>query len=308
MDATKRPRRRRRWVIGVLLVLAAPIVVFVVNGTLLAAGTTPVLAYHPDVTPTDHPNTGEVTIVAYNIAKCFAHEGGISFKSRADVDSRVKKLAAVIRAENPDIVFLSEALTEAGPCRVDQVTGLAIACGMPYTAFGENYNFGVPGMRVVGGNAILSRFPLEEVANIDLAGRRPFYVTGNNRRALFVSAKLDGTNAVLLGALHNDSFDHRNNERQVRQLLDFIGERSCILAGDFNAVPGKASMTLVRESSKFVGEIDGPPSFPADIPDRRIDFVLAPVGWEHVGTKILDTEVSDHRPVIARFRFDTRGR
>ena len=301
MDATKRKRRRRRWVIGVLLVLALPVVLFVVNGTLLAAGTTPVIAQHTDVTPAARANAGEVTMVAYNIAKCFAHEGGVTFKSRADVEARVADLAAVIRAENPDLVFLSEALTEAGPCRVDQVAGLAVACGLPYTAFGENYNFGVPGMRVVGGNAILSRFPLEPVTNIDLAGRRPFYVTGNNRRALFVSAEIGGQ-AVLLGALHNDSFDHRNNERQVRQLLDFIGDRPCVLAGDFNAVPDRASMTLVRESGQFTGEIDGPPSFPADAPDRRIDFALAPVGWEHVETRVLDTVVSDHRSVVSRFR------
>ena len=36
---------------------------------------------------------------------------------------------------------------------------------LQYWAFGENFNFGLPFYRVVGGNAILSRWPIEPVGN-----------------------------------------------------------------------------------------------------------------------------------------------
>ena len=69
-------------------------------------------------------------------------------------------MAKVIREENPDFVFLSEAVRECTPCPVNQLELLAELCGMHAWAFGENYCFGLPLYRIVGGNAILSRFPL----------------------------------------------------------------------------------------------------------------------------------------------------
>jgi endonuclease/exonuclease/phosphatase (EEP) superfamily protein YafD len=88
----------------------------------------------------------------------------------------------------------------------------------------------------------------------------------------------------------------------VRELLAFIGDRPCVLAGDFNAKPTDESIMLVTDSGRFDGAFDGPPTFPADAPDRRIDYVFAPVAWEHVETRVLDTRASDHRPVVATFR------
>jgi endonuclease/exonuclease/phosphatase family metal-dependent hydrolase len=109
---------------------------------------------------------------------------------------------------------------------VDQLDELARGCGLPHRAFGENYNFGLPFCRVVGGNAVLSRTPLEPVGNPSLIGRKPFWETKNSRRALFVQTELRGQ-SVLLGSLHNDSYDRRTNAAQVRQLLDFIAARAC---------------------------------------------------------------------------------
>jgi endonuclease/exonuclease/phosphatase family metal-dependent hydrolase len=242
-----------------------------------------------------------VTVVAYNIAKGFAHRGGLRFDSRAAVEERVRRMAAIVKAERPDLVFLSEALTELAPCPVDQVELFARECGLPHAATGENYNLGLPGVRVVGGNAILSRVPLTPVANIDLAGRRPFWVTKNNRRALFVSAEVGGRE-VLLGALHNDSFDMRNNAAQMRQLLEFIGERPCVLAGDFNNRPGEESIRLVRDSGRFSGSFDGPPTFFEGRRAERLDYVFAPAAWVLLDHRVVADDTSDHRPVVCRFR------
>ncbi|MFO0937517.1 MAG: endonuclease/exonuclease/phosphatase family protein [Gemmataceae bacterium] len=239
-------------------------------------------------------------IVSYNIAKAFAHRDGLEFEHPDKVTQRLQQLAQVIIMTQPDIVCLSEVMTEAGTMPIDQLEFLAKATRLPHVAFGENYNFGIPGYRIVGGNAILSRTPLKPVANISLAGRQPFFVTRNNRRALFAETELHGQ-TVLVGSLHNDSFNPANNEAQIKQIVDFIGDRPCILAGDFNAKPGSPTMKYIDDCKHFSGEINGNGTFPASAPTQRIDYVFAPPTWLYGGTQVLANAASDHRPVISVF-------
>ncbi len=298
------PTRRRWWripLLVLLLLIVLPLLLFTLNGTVLANGERAVVRSHPDVTPTAATDD-TVTVVSYNVAKGFAHKSGFTFDTTENVRARVARMADVVKAENPDLVFLSEVMTDCTPCPVNQLDELARGIGLPHTAFGENYNIGLPFCRVVGGNAILSRTPLEPVANISLSGRKPFWETKNSRRALFVSTEIRGQ-TVLLGSLHNDSYSRANNAVQVREILAFVGDRPCVLAGDFNAKPTEEPMTLLAASGQFTGAFDGPPTFPADAPNQRIDYVFAPAAWEHVGTRVIDEpKASDHRPVAAKFR------
>ncbi|AMV23865.1 Endonuclease/Exonuclease/phosphatase family protein [Gemmata sp. SH-PL17] len=298
--------RRKRRVLWVLAALGSFVLLvvglFALNGLVLADRQTPRMRHFADVhvAPT-RSAPGEVTFISYNIAKGFAHKGGVRFESREFVENKLKRMAEVLRAEQADVVFLSEALTELSACDIDQVAYLARECGLPFVATGENYNLGLPFYRVVGGNAVLSRTPLTPVANFDLAGRQPFWVSKNNRRALFVSAEFGGK-PVLMGALHNDSFDMRNNTVQMQQLLDFIGDRPAILAGDFNNRPKDRSIALVRDSGKFAGEFDGAPSFFEGKRAERLDYILVPAGWELIESRVIPDDTSDHRPVVGRFK------
>src|SRR5262245_61968799 len=300
--------RRKRWVARMVVAFVALVVLFVglfvLNGLALADRQTPRMRHFAEVPIASSKSaTGEVTLVSYNIAKCYAHKGGLKFDSRANVEARLRRIAELIRAEQPDAVFLSEAMTELAPCDVDQVAYLARECGLPYVATGENYNLGVPFVRVVGGNAILSRTPLSPVANFDLAGRKPFWVSRNNRRALFVSAEFGGK-PVQMAALHNDSFDMRNNEAQMRQLLAYVGDTPTILAGDFNNRPQNGSIKMLRASGKFAGEFDGAPTYfePEANRAERIDYIFAPAGWELLESRVIPDDTSDHRPLVCRFR------
>ncbi|MFT5126597.1 MAG: endonuclease/exonuclease/phosphatase family metal-dependent hydrolase [Rhodothermales bacterium] len=250
---------------------------------------------HPAKPPTD-----EVRIVAYNIAKCFVQRGGFRFRSQDGVNARLDRLAAVINAEDPHLVFLSEAMFECGPCPVNQVTELAERCNMHAWSFGENYNIGFPLFRIAGGNAILATIPLEPVKNIDLPGRRPFWVTRNNRRSLWMEATIRGE-TLQLAAMHNDSFEPANNMRQTQTLLDFLDNKPGILAGDFNAEPDWESMQALQTHG-FSGEFDSPPTFPSEGPERPIDFILAPPTWTLVEHRVIQNDASDHCAVFARFQ------
>ena len=293
-------QRRWRWLLATFVILIAiPVLLFLFNGLILAQGEKPATGRYADIPLTAQSDT-EVTIVAYNIAKGFAHIGGRSFQSPEEVRTHLRAMADAIRAEQPDFVFLSEALWDCGPCDVDQVAFLAHELGLPYFALGENYNVGVPFYRIAGGNAILSKVPLTPYVNLSLPGRKPFYVTENNRRGLVVQTWLN-KKPVWLVALHNDSFDHANNARQMQMIHDHFS-RDTVIAGDFNAKPNEPAVQLLRDSNQYVGEFDGPPTYPSDTPNQRIDYILAPSTWTHLETRVIDSQASDHRPVVARFR------
>jgi endonuclease/exonuclease/phosphatase family metal-dependent hydrolase len=290
-------------VVTLLSLPAVLLLLFVINGTLCSHGELPqleVLAESPTES-LDERDPLTVKVLAFNIAKCFAYSEETSLGNVEDVTGRVKRIAAVIEAEQPDFVFLSEVLVECGPCPVNQGLSVAQATGMHLWAFGENFNFGLPFYRIVSGNVILSRWPIEVVANPSLAGRRPFYVTKNNRRVLYCATQIGGRR-VLLASIHNDSFDKDNNGRQMRQILDFVGDQPAILAGDFNAHPDWPAIELIRKSGRFAGAIEGPLTFPADRPERRIDYIFAPASWKLLEHRVIETDVSDHLPIVAVFQ------
>lgn len=245
--------------------------------------------------------------MAFNIAKCFVSTGGLSFESEDVVLGRLSQIAAIIRGQNPDIVCLSEAMTEAGPCDVNQVQVLAKQTGLKHWAFGENYCFGFPLFRVVGGNAILSRHPIEVLTNLSLAGRQSFYVTKNNRRALLARVSIPGR-PVCVWSLHNDSFDMANSAAQIEQLLEHDATIGSVMAGDFNAGPDSGAIQTLLESGQFAGAVNGDPTFPAESPDQRIDFVFGPRDWEVVDHRVIGNDVSDHCAVLTVFRFGRNGK
>lgn len=276
---------------------------FVANGVVLAPRESPVLERLASLPrPLHERDDGvEVRILAYNIAKAFAYKQRFRFEDPAVIRDRLDALAAVIRSLDPDLVFLSEVLHECPPCGLSQVRYLAQNTNAHAWLFGECYNVGLPFYRVSGGNAILSRIPIEPDINLTLAGRKPFWASSNNRRALFGTVHV-GIAPILLGSLHNDSLAGPNNIAQMRQILDYSSGRATLLAGDFNAWPTHASLDLVRATKRFTAVETAQPTHPADAPKRVIDYIVAPATWEILEYRVIDMQVSDHRPVFARFR------
>lgn len=292
-------------IVGMLAILGG---LFALNGLVLATQETPIVKStgHPAKIISADTEGIELKILAYNIAKGFIHKGGLSFNTPETVTQRLEQIVEIIRAEQPDLVFLSEIIFECSASPGNQVVMLAEATGMHAWGFGENYNVGVPFYRIIGGNAILSRFPLEPVENISLAGRKPFYVTTNNRRMLWCATQIAGQR-ILLAAVHTDSFNPANNFRQTQQILAYLNGRPAILAGDFNANPPEPSIQVLEHSGYFSGTIEGPFTFPANAPDQRIDFIFAPVSWTLVKQRVIQSPASDHLPVVSTFQIPEAG-
>ncbi|WP_328311630.1 endonuclease/exonuclease/phosphatase family protein [Streptomyces sp. NBC_00442] len=84
----------------------------------------------------------------------------------------------------------------------------------------------------------------------------------------------------------------------TRRIMNADRGARTILLGDFNAVPTAPELApLWRELSDADS---GSNSFPADVPDRRIDYVAVERGAVSVrDAAVAETLASDHRPVVA---------
>ncbi len=242
----------------------------------------------------------ELRVVTWNIAKCDVYLGKLKFRPADEVRAHLDKVAAVVGAEKPDLVSLTEVNIECAPCPVNQVEHLTRALGMHAWAFGENSSFGVPFCRIRTGNALLSRLPLRGLEVQQLVGGTPFYYPRNNRRLLWCEVMVNGQ-PLLAAGLRNDSFNPDNNLLQVEQILRKLDRRPAIVAGDFNVTPQQAAMKRWRDSGLFTAEWEGPATYPTEAPAERIDFILAPAGWKLVSSKVLKSDLSDHLPVLSVF-------
>jgi endonuclease/exonuclease/phosphatase family metal-dependent hydrolase len=265
-----------------------------------------------------------VRVLTYNI------HGWRDAHGQIDVD----RLARVIQASRADIVGLNEVfhpLTPPGEARpaldlLAEALGMEAAFGValtPQFAFAPLASYG---------NALLTRYPL-----LAHAGHHLTPVDGHEQRGLLEARVLlpDGRTPFSLYVTH---LDHLSEAARVRQLAAVLQwtvrdrDRPHLLMGDFNALaPGDfaadpVTLEALRASAAFGrladqgmevvprllrrGYVDAQaaeaaPTFPADQPSVRIDYIwlsasLAPaLRWCRPWTTGDTAVASDHLPVLA---------
>ncbi len=229
----------------------------------------------------------QVRVLSYNI-----HHG-------AGTDGRLdlERIAAVIRAQKPDLVALQEVDVKTGRTgRVDQAAVLAKLTGM--------HGFFGPAMDYDGGqygDAVLSRWPLLESKNHPLpkdTGTEP-------RTAVAVRVRL-GKNGpeVWFASTHLEHTADGPRVAQARQINRSLvrdDEVPAILAGDMNAVPGSPPMKTLLEHWTDATAKAPRPTWPSKNPRVKIDYVLfrPAEAWRVVETRVIDEPVaSDHAPLL----------
>jgi len=260
----------------------------IILSTLLGIGATHLRAISATAQSTA-PSVGvavedTIDIVVYNI-----HHGE-GMDGRVDLE----RIAALIRAQDPDLVALQEidSSTERTG-RVDQartlgrLTGLAPVFGefMPYQGGGY-------------GMAVLSRWPIIESANLRLPdGDEP-------RSSVSIRVRTPSGIELRFIGVH---FYQTEEERlaQADRLLELTSGDTVpvILAGDFNSTPQSAVMNALDATFTIADKGTDPFTFPSEDAEREIDFVLYRPGsrFEVIEHHPLDEPIaSDHRPLFAR--------
>lgn len=234
-------------------------------------------------------------LVTYNIHKGI---GGVDRRYRPE------RVIEALEHVRPDVVFLQEVDDGVPRSRLHrQVDMLGEALEMSHRAFQANVKL----TQGVYGNAILSRYPLSDVHDLDLSIRWK-----KRRRALVAHCQLHDERHERGVWLVNCHLGLAEFERriQVRRILDSDVVRrahastAVITAGDMNDVWGRLGRFLL-EPAGFQSAGGACRTFPAVLPVRALDRIYYRGGLElergYVSRTAVARQASDHLPLVAEF-------
>ncbi len=226
----------------------------------------------------------------------------------------IPRLAAVIKAANPDLVALQEIDVHVKrSSRLHELRLLAEQTGLT-GHFGptQHYEGGL------FGNGILSKFPVLDVhiQPLPYTEATPELVTYPRAAVAAVIETVRGNKIRFItthfqhGAFAEDRIaearainTHFASDASATDTMgQEAGKLPTILAGDLNAVPGTDPITELKKKWTFALEDYPAPSAPSSAPTSRIDYILHrssdPIRiLEH---RVIDEKIaSDHCPVFA---------
>ena len=216
----------------------------------------------------------------------------------------------VIRASMADVVALQEVDVHWSDrsAFADQATELGAQLGMN-VRFARIYQLPAANERRESrefGVALLSKYSVSHFRNDSLTrlstqdtSPAPTPMPG------LLEATLDVNGQQV--RVFNTHLDYRADPRvrvqQVAEMIHFIGESSSptIVFGDLNATPDAPEVApLLRLlHDGWSGQTDPGLTYPANIPAKRIDYVLVSSHFGIRNISVIATQASDHRPVVA---------
>jgi len=217
--------------------------------------------------------------------------------------------AEAIRALAPDIVALQEVDVHWAERSsfVDQATVLGQQLRME-VRFARIYQFAGAGEQDPSrefGIALLTKFPILDwsnhvIARLSTQETNPVPTPSPG----FLEVRIDVRGRAL--RVFDTHLDYRSDPRvrqeQVTEMLAYVSDASVptLLLGDLNAQPDAPEIQpLFERLHDTWPESAGPgPTYPADEPIKRIDYVLASKHFRVRSAFVPVTLASDHRPVV----------
>lgn len=237
-----------------------------------------------------------------------------------DKRAHLREIARVIQDADLDIVILNEIDFDASwSGRLNQARLIAQAAGYRWRVEQRNYDAAVPFFSLRFGNAVLSRFPIVEAHAIDFPTAHWWHpIVFGEKDGVVCSIELPGGALVEVVAVHLESAWEQEEIRNAsaRAIVAHIRTTTgpVIAAGDFNTAPPgfrrlparhakeTAVSILMDELSLHTVPLDEPQlydyTFPSDAPAHVIDWIIVPERWMIGMREVLDSQLSDHRPVI----------
>ncbi len=223
-------------------------------------------------------------IMTFNVQHCRNFVSGII---------NYNEVARVIKESGADVVGLNEIRGEGVWKDYEaQTEKLAELTGFPYYYFAKAIDVG--GEVNPYGNAILSKFPIGSVEKIMIPDPLPGETDVFETRC-FIRADIKGL-TVLISHFGLSSPEQRN---AVDTALTLIND-NCVLMGDFNVQPDNPVLRPIQErlldsATLLEGNIY---TIPSINPNMKIDYVFHSESVKVKSAQVIDTWVSDHRPII----------
>jgi len=249
-------------------------------------------------------------LVTFNIA----HGRGLTpiqgFTSSRKLRLNLRRISDLLGKLGADLV----ALQEIDECSIwagsfDHLDYLRAHAGFPHAAFGIN-NRRVGLMNLSYGNAILSRYPIEETETIVFGKSKV-----GEKGFLFTEINVGGR-VVPVVNLHLHFSSRKKRMIQLDHLVHWLREKerergakwavSPIVCGDFNTpdTGDDATASLFSHLNDY-GDYSLHPvmgaTFPSPMPRRALDFIFVPPGCKAVKSEVVRSFLSDHRPVMVEF-------
>lgn len=207
-----------------------------------------------------------------------------------------QKYADYIRSEAPDVVGLNE-IRSSGEAwdYQNQTAHLAALTEMPYSYFAKAI---IASNRGPYGNAMLSKSAIVEAKTVPIPDPDPKLYDGYYETRCVLKAKLENGVTVLVTHFGLNPDEQENAAKTVAELIE---DEKCILMGDFNVLPDSRILDPIRARMKDTADVFTRPllSFPAQAPDRKIDYIFVSHDIQVVSADIPALALSDHRPYIA---------
>lgn len=226
-------------------------------------------------------------------------------------DLRFPRIAELLSELKPGLCALQEVIVDGGRTTAERLAELLEerTGEKYYSYFVETHLFYG---KYPEGVAVLSRHPFRDKWTVDLNDIPiPPLLP---RKAAVVETELEGE-PLIFTSVH---LDHHENplvkKFQAEKLLEALDKLSTknsaiILAGDFNDTEDSPAVELLRERG-FVDAYrvlndDPGPTFPAEDPKMRIDYVFVK-GLEVLSAKriLMDRGLSDHVGVYAKVKIE----
>lgn len=236
-------------------------------------------------------------IATYNIHKCV----GLDRKFLPE------RIAEVLSEIDADIIALQEVLCHTdSQQREHQAEFIAQKLNMSFS-FGKNHHI----KRGLYGNAVLSRFDIEDSENFDITVKKR-----EPRGCLRTKINLNRAEPLEFFNLHlGTSFFERR--KQVYKLLathvldnkKFTGNR--IIAGDFNEWTNGITTKLFKAKFQTVGakpHLGRKKTYPGILPILHLDHIYYDSDYKLINAFLHRSRraliASDHLPIVAEFAFE----
>jgi endonuclease/exonuclease/phosphatase family metal-dependent hydrolase len=229
-------------------------------------------------------------VVTYNI------RGGLGMDGRRCIE-RIAQALNEVRAE---VICLQEAHRrlpwsgwEDQPQRLSHLTGMPVY-------FQGSWGIGGSGF----GNCILTSLPVQRFHHYPLSRKPPAMLAWTEPRSLLEMECECAGGTITLFNTHWSlaAGDRMLSAERIASLLQRI-QTPYILAGDLNAAPSSPEVQTLRLKGQLsdAGAALDLPTYPAVDPCRRIDYLLYSSRLSLKSLRVLDTQASDHRPVVAEW-------